>query len=378
MRVILIDDEPLALEHMEKLLKAVDGVKVVGKYCNPLEGLKVIKQERPDVVFLDIEMPTMSGIELAENIQSVDSDIHIVFVTAYDEYAVKAFELNAVDYVMKPVQKKRLNETIKRLQPFEGTNAEKEKTEVSRIGMICCFQTLRFIWQAAEVETINVHWRTSKAKEVFAYLIHHRREPVGKEALIELFWPESELEKGFAQLYAAIYQIRKTLASIGFDMKITSRDQTYILDMQQIKVDVDEFESLDELFDDSHPDFAPIEKIIELYSGDYLETESYLWAESERERLRVLWLYYTQKMTEILIQKKDYTKALLICQRMQMLNPYSEESYFLLMRIYDLLGERQFVEQQYHRLEEMLLEEYGTKPAPAISEWYLNWRSIMA
>lgn len=376
MRVILIDDEPLALDHMEKLLKAVDGVKVVGKYSNPLQGLKAIRKERPEVVFLDIEMPTMSGIELAENIQSAYSDIHIVFVTAYDEYAVKAFELNAVDYVMKPVQRKRLGETVKRLQAFGDTDLKKQ--EMGRTGMICCFQTLRFIWEAAEPETINVHWRTSKAKELFAYLIHHCREPVGKEALIELFWPESELEKGFAQLYAAIYQIRKTLASIGFDIKITSRDHSYILDMQQIKVDVDEFESLDKLFDGSHSKLSTIEKTLELYTGDYLEMESYLWAESERERLRVLWIYYMQKTTEILIQKKEYTKALLIWQRLQAMNPYSEESYFMLMRLYDLLGERQFVEQQYHRLEEMLLEEYGTEPDSVISEWYLTWKGIIA
>ncbi|RST72224.1 response regulator [Siminovitchia acidinfaciens] len=376
MRAILIDDEPLAMEHMEKLLKDIAVVEVIGKYLSPLQGLKAIMHEQPDVVFLDIEMPTISGIELAENIQSTCSNVHVVFVTAYDEYAVKAFELNAVDYVMKPIQRKRLNETIKRLQLFEDTNVEKGESTCT--GMICCFQTLRFVWEGDELEAIDVHWRTTKAKELFAYLVHHRREPVGKEVLIDLFWAESEPEKGYAQLYAAIYQIRKTLASIGFDIEIKSREQTYMIDMQQIKVDIDEFERLEEIFNESHPELESVQKLLDLYSGDYLEKESYLWAESERERLRVFWLYFTQKTAEMLIQKKEHTKALLICQRVQALNPYSEEIYFMLMRLYDLLGERHFVEQQYHRLEDMLFEEYGTEPAPEISQWYQNWKGILA
>lgn len=372
MRVILIDDEPLALEHMKKILLDIDGLKVVGKYLNPTEGLKAIIKERPDAVFLDIEMPTITGIKLAEEIQNHCPDVHIVFVTAYDEYAVKAFELNAVDYVMKPVHKKRLTETLNRLKPLKKIHLKKGTG--NRSGMICCFQTLQFILKGDEPENIKVHWRTSKAKEVFAFLIHNRRKPVRKEVLIDLFWPESELEKGFAQLYAAIYQIRKTLASIGFNIKIISRDHSYILDMQQIKIDVDELEKLEEMINDGNPDLVVVQQLLDLYAGDYLEKESYLWAESERERLRVLWLYYTQKTIEMLIQKKEYTKALLICQRMQALNPYSEESYFMLMQLYDLLGERHFVEQQFSKLEEMLLEEYGTEPDSEISEWYLSWR----
>ncbi|MFS0646974.1 response regulator [Siminovitchia sp. 179-K 8D1 HS] len=373
MRVILIDDEPLALEHMEKLLAEIGDLKVVGKYINPQQGLKAIMQDRPDVVFLDIEMPTTNGIELAEKLQNSHSDVHIVFVTAYDEYAVKAFELNAVDYVMKPVQRKRLSETIKRLQPMKRNHMEKDETNHS--GMICCFQTLQFARDSGKPEKIKVHWRTSKAKEVFAFLVHHRRKPVRKEVLLDLFWPEADMNKGFAQLYAAIYQIRKTLSSIDFHINITSHDYSYILDLQEIQIDIEEFENgLEGLFKKRDPEFLSVQKLLDLYSGDYLSEESYLWAESERERLRLLWLHYTQKTTELLIQKEEYMSALIIYQRMQALHPYLEESYFMLMKLYDLLGERNSVEVQYRTLNEMLLNEYGMTPAPYILEWYEHWK----
>lgn len=373
MRVILIDDEHLALERLEILLKEIDGIQVAGKYSQPEQGLKAIMTDKPNVVFLDIEMAPISGIELAEIIQSFCSDIHIVFVTAYNEYAVKAFDLNAIDYVMKPIRRKRLNETINKLKSIKISHTRKGKIIYS--NMICCTGALRFIRRGKEVEDVRVKWRTSKAKEIFAFLIHNRNKTVRKEVLLDLFWPQADPKKGYAQLYAAIYQIRKTLSSIDFHINITSDNEGYILDLKDVQLDIDEFEyRLKELFNKSDPELSVIQKILKLYSGDYMSEESYMWAENERERLRLLWLHYSQKASELLIQKEEYLSAIFIYQRMQALNPYIEISYFMLMKLYDLLGDRQSVEHQYHKLTKMLLEEYGEKPQLDILEWYQSWK----
>lgn len=115
MRSILVDDERLALVHLKKLLSATDKIVVEGTYRDPQMALQDIPVLMPDVVFMDIDMPEMSGIDLAEQVQSALPSAQIVFITAYDDYAVKAFELNAIDYVLKPVEAKRLNVTIERL-----------------------------------------------------------------------------------------------------------------------------------------------------------------------------------------------------------------------------------------------------------------------
>src|SRR5690625_2483073 len=108
MRAVLIDDEQLALDYFEKLLQEIGSFKIVAKYINPRHALEEVAQERPDVIFLDIEMPEINGIELAEQFGEIMPNTQIVFITAYDEYAVKAFELNAVDYILKPVHRDRL------------------------------------------------------------------------------------------------------------------------------------------------------------------------------------------------------------------------------------------------------------------------------
>jgi len=116
MRVMLIDDEPLALELLESLLKKIPNVHIIGAYTNPLEGKRKILQQEVDLVFLDINLPEMSGVELAEQLSEKKPDLFVIFITAYDEYAVQAFELNAVDYIVKPLQQCRLEKGVARIQ----------------------------------------------------------------------------------------------------------------------------------------------------------------------------------------------------------------------------------------------------------------------
>lgn len=371
MKAILVDDEPLALDHLDKLLKENSSLNIVGKYTNPHEALKMVLQYQPDVVFLDIEMPEMSGIDMAEIIQTSTANIHIIFITAHNEYAVKAFEINAVDYVMKPVESKRLAETVRRLSKHTTP-----ANTFDRSHMVCCFQTLQFVSLQENIEVVDVKWRTSKARELFAFLIQHRQRPVRREVIVELFWPESDLDKGYAQLYATIYQIRKMIQSIGFHITITSADQSYTLDLNEVKLDVEEWEKgMSELLKVSKESLLKDQSILNLYRGDYLIEEGYLWAESERERLRTLWLTYIEKVSDHLVSKKNYTDAILLYQRMQAIHPYSEMSYSMLMKLYDVVGDYRSVKRQYVRLKSMMLDEYGMEPKTSIQMWYESWKS---
>ena len=100
MRILLVDDEPLAIELLDSLLKKHDGVEIVGHANNGRRALVAIREQKPDVVFLDIEMPGMTGLEVVESLQSDNHMPHVIFATAFDKYAVEAFDLSAVDYVL--------------------------------------------------------------------------------------------------------------------------------------------------------------------------------------------------------------------------------------------------------------------------------------
>ncbi|MCC6348843.1 MAG: response regulator [Candidatus Eisenbacteria bacterium] len=115
LRVIIADDEPRARQFLEKLLNEHEGVQVVGVAKNGAEALAVVAKTRPDVAFLDIHMPDLSGLEVARHLKGETAPI-VVFVTAYDQHAVEAFEIAALDYVLKPIRRERLGETVQRVR----------------------------------------------------------------------------------------------------------------------------------------------------------------------------------------------------------------------------------------------------------------------
>lgn len=123
---LIIDDEALAIAELEVLLKAFSQIEIIGKSEKAANGLNLANELKPDLIFLDINMPGMSGFELLENLDEVPE---VIFVTAYDEYAIKAFEFNALDYLLKPVNPDRLAEAIKRLEKRMDIAEKKAKED---------------------------------------------------------------------------------------------------------------------------------------------------------------------------------------------------------------------------------------------------------
>lgn len=114
-KAILIDDEPSAIRVLSKLLEQSPvSVQVVGTAHSLKDGLEEIRKHRPDLVFLDVQMPRQAGYEIVNHIDNID--FHIIFVTAFDHYAVRAFEVNAIDYLLKPVNRARLYEAVEKVK----------------------------------------------------------------------------------------------------------------------------------------------------------------------------------------------------------------------------------------------------------------------
>src|SRR4029079_7086839 len=114
LRAVLVDDEQLARDELGYLLGQVGGVEVIGQAGNGIEALSTIGRLQPDVVFLDVQMPGLTGFEVARRMLDSNSSPHIIFVTAYDQHAIEAFEVNAVDYLLKPVDQARLELALQR------------------------------------------------------------------------------------------------------------------------------------------------------------------------------------------------------------------------------------------------------------------------
>lgn len=130
LRVVIADDERPAREFLKSLLRDFANVEVVGEAENGADAVELIKDTRPDIALLDLQMPEMSGIDVVRTLRKSQVPL-VAFVTAFDNYAVQAFELNAVDYLLKPVEKQRLGETLRRaaesLEQADWRETESEK-----------------------------------------------------------------------------------------------------------------------------------------------------------------------------------------------------------------------------------------------------------
>jgi DNA-binding LytR/AlgR family response regulator len=115
-RALVVDDEQLAREELCFLLGEFDGVEILGQAADGVEALRLAGALRPDVTFLDVQMPGLTGFEVARRLIQADVPSQIVFVTAFDQYAIDAFSVNAVDYVLKPVDAARLEQTVERVR----------------------------------------------------------------------------------------------------------------------------------------------------------------------------------------------------------------------------------------------------------------------
>lgn len=126
MRALIVDDERLARKELVKLLEEHPSIEVIGEAANADEAMQMVNELNPDLLFLDIQMPGKTGFQLLEELDSVPL---VVFTTAYDEFALKAFEVSALDYLLKPIQSERLLETVSKIAEKARANVVKQTGE---------------------------------------------------------------------------------------------------------------------------------------------------------------------------------------------------------------------------------------------------------
>ncbi|MGD0132630.1 MAG: LytTR family DNA-binding domain-containing protein [Bryobacteraceae bacterium] len=129
MRAFLVDDEALALKRLQRMLAAGKRVQIVGTSTDPVEAVPAILEAKPDILFLDIEMPGMTGFEMLAHLQPQP---WVVFTTAYDRYALEAFGVNSVDYLLKPIEAAQLDRALDKIERLRGNGASPDVTELIR------------------------------------------------------------------------------------------------------------------------------------------------------------------------------------------------------------------------------------------------------
>lgn len=298
MRVIIVDDEPDILEDIKINILKYNDFEVIGTYQNPFKAFEAFEGDKPDIAFLDIEMPGMSGIDLAEKFLEVNSRIKIIFITAFNHYATQAFEVNALDYILKPIHPHRMRKAIERLGAVSYVLITPME-HVIRIRTFGCFEI--------QVDGIPIKWNRSKAKELLAYLLHFEGVKKTKYKICEELWPEYEPKKALVNLQTAMCSLRKSLGNLGIkDIKIEFIEESYILKLGNVLFDAREFEKL---YKKGKKNRETAKEAVQYYKGDYMESEDWIWAQLASESFAGKYEELLMFLVEDSYIKNDYSET---------------------------------------------------------------------
>ena len=359
MKAVIIDDEYFALTELTYLLKEND-VCVIGSFTDPNEGYDFIVEEKPDVLFLDIDLPDINGIELALKVQTMLPHIAIVFVTAYSQYALDAYSAYPVDYILKPVRDERLKSTLLRIRQDISADKGQDNNELSirafgKFEIMCGDDSVRFY--------------TKKSRELLAFLLCNFDKPMRRDEIVRILFEEEELQKGINNLYITLYRLRKALSAAGIQDEQLCIKEDYTLKIQDSIcdfVDFSRFISNYGTIDKSN--ISKAESIIGTIRGDILNDMDDIWVaevrtwilEQAEELLIRTALYYStsnrwQKAEKLLIKlidmipdsQRGYQQLLNLYMRTCSLQKYDFyfRSYAKLMREdLDCLPEQRYVQ----------------------------------
>ncbi|MFS1511044.1 response regulator [Chengkuizengella sp. SCS-71B] len=359
--MMIVEDEQPILNLMKMVIEKNNKLSIVGCFTNPLQALSKVPFLKPDVVFLDIEMPKMTGLELAEKVLEVDEDIQIVFTTAYERYALEAFKVSAVDYILKPVTPEEIERVTTRLMKIHNNLSEKkDDSSQNQEKYILCLGTL----EMRDEDNSVIKWPTRKTEELFAYFLMHPNQVISKWRLTELLWGDMEDHRAIHNLHTTIYRLKKTLKEHSKWITLNKLNEGYMLDMSTIKSDVDEFKAY---FHNhsvvSEDNFVESKRIFKLYKGSLFGMKDYIWKIGLEENLVEQYSILTQLIADFYYSKGQLDAVEKILKAFLLLYPLHEQINLMLLKLYSSNDNQLNTLKNYYKSYVGLLQkELGVTP----------------
>lgn len=371
MKAILVDDERPAMQQLARLLAADGRFQIAGMYTSAADALNHLSNFKADCMFLDIGMPGLSGLEAAGIIRSLDPGIRIVFVTAYSDYAIEAFEVQALDYLLKPVRPARLALTLDRLYGEYAARPKAPDIGVPEQPNVRCLGRLQLYGPDGK----PLRWRTLKTQQLFAALLH-AGDWVSREQLLEMLWGAGEADKPIAHLHTSIYQLRKLLKESGSGAAVEFELENYRLELAELVADVALFEkALSEPLPCEESTLHYYESILSLYRGDYMAELDLDWLTSARTKLADGYMRLSMKVAAYEVSSGRLEQAAARLAALRERNPYGEELCLLAMEAWFALNDKQALDACYRDYCAACREELRIEPARSVQDQYAQWQT---
>ncbi|MGO4546763.1 response regulator [Paenibacillus sp. 2TAB23] len=364
MKVILVDDEPVMHLIMRKMLAKYAELQLTGTFADT-HAAAAFLSDNPDteLAFVDISMPGGSGLAFAAKLEETGCKAQIVFVTSHKDYAVEAFDLSVLDYLVKPVTQERLERTVHRaLESRKNTQSQDRSGAANQAVSRVSIATLGDFF--VRNETGRVKWISSKSAELFAYLLLSRGKWISRSRLIMDIFAGMASANAEKYLNTTVYQLRKSLEPIGLREAIRSENDGYALELNDAVIDYVEFERLFEKLGSIRADNVEEALAVErLYTGDLFGSKAYVWAIYETDRLAERYARFVRQLAETLLAVANTTAASKLLLKQYARNPMDEPVVALLMRKHAQIGDKKALTAQYTDYVKLLKRELGIRPS---------------
>lgn len=374
MKMMIVDDEPAMRLTIEQMVKRMDDVEaeIVGSFADAAEAIAFVKEQQADLAFVDIQIAEDNGLELARMLREIHADLDIVFITSHREFALDAFEAYPLDYIVKPISKQRLAQTVTRACEKRQARHKpsSEQPAVSRLSVRGLGSMRAFSGHAGEVK-----WLSRKSQELFAYLLMYRGESAGKGQILKDIFPERSLKSAETYLHTAVYQLRRALAPHGLKEIVRTANEQYRLELNHVNVDFIEFEraanSITGLHDDQIADALMLES---RYAADLFEDKSYEWSLVERDRLAIVYETCTKKIIQALMERHRLAEAKQLIIKLIARNELDEELNASLLTLYGMMNKKQLLHSHYEQYCALLRRELNLAPSHEITSVYERYK----
>jgi two-component system LytT family response regulator len=352
---IVVEDEELILSEIRTMVQATGFINVARAYTDPLEALGEAESLRPQLAFIDIGLPEMDGITLAEKLLERIPALQVVFITAYNRYAVKAFELNALDYLLKPIDQQRFQTMVRRI----ANTVSEQKQQPQDLLEIQCFGGLE-----VKVGGQGVKWVRSKAEELFCYLLVNHGIGVHKEALIEVLWPDYDPRRALPLLQTSVCKLRNIFSPLAGKVQLNYAASKYCLTISDAVCDYFFVEDvLGKWAKAGIEDYALVERAGRLIRRGFLKGQGYLWAMEKEEQMRNQLCSVLRILASLCLSNQDWAGAAKLLKLLLEEIPYDEEGNNNLLNCYAQLNNGAGIIHHYQWLQRVLQEDYDMKPA---------------
>lgn len=261
MNAIIVDDEKYCIDYLEQMCREIEGLNICGRFQGILEASGYLAGHKAELVFLDIELPGMSGIDAADSLRKHNPDLQIIYVTGYEQYALDAFKKNAVDYLLKPCSPEELKKAVEKARKLLPAEPE-VRVRIQTFGHFAVY-----------VDEVPCRFTNQKAKELLALMVDFRGADVSIEQAVSMLWEQRPYDSAVKQLYRkSIMYLRSFMKEYDLDIIDISRGRCHVIPG---KVSCDYYQFLE-----------GDEQAVKSFGGEYM-TE-YSWAETTLGRLERL------------------------------------------------------------------------------------------